>query len=141
MNWPPGAHGSTFGGNPVSIAAALETIALLEEGLIGNAAAVGGHILGRVADWPARYPAVGDVRGLGLMIGVEIVSDQAAKTPAPQLRDQIVNACFTKGVLLLGCGESTVRLSPPLIVSREQADFAVNVMEEVLRGLPAGQWR
>jgi 4-aminobutyrate aminotransferase len=135
MNWPPGAHGSTFGGNPVSIAAALETIALLEEGLIENAALVGGHILARLADWSKRYPVVGDVRGLGLMIGIEIVSDQAEKTPAPQLRDQIVNACFAKGVLLLGCGESTVRLSPPLIVSREQADFALSVIEEALKDL------
>lgn len=141
MAWPPGAHGSTFGGNPVSIAAALATIELLEESLIDNAATVGRHILERIGAWPAQYPAVGDVRGLGLMIGIEIVSDQGEKTPDPAMRDRIVNTCFTKGVLLLGCGESTVRLSPPLIVNREQADFALDVIEEVLRKLPAGQER
>jgi 4-aminobutyrate aminotransferase len=135
MDWPPGAHGSTFGGNPVSIAAALTTIALLEESLIENAAAVGRHILKRMQPWPARYQAVGDVRGLGLMIGVEIVADPARKTPAAPLRDRIVEACFRKGLLLLGCGESTVRFSPPLIVSREQADFALDVVEGVLDDL------
>jgi 4-aminobutyrate aminotransferase len=135
MNWPPGAHGSTFGGNPVSIAAALTTIAMLEESLIGNAAAVGRHILERMRPWPETYRAVGDVRGLGLMIGVEIIADRVRKTPAPQQRDRIVEACFRKGVLLLGCGESTIRFSPPLIVSREQADFALDVFERVLRDL------
>lgn len=138
MTWPPGAHGSTFGGNPVSIAAALATIELLEESLIANAAAVGRHIMERTAGWTERYPAVGDVRGLGLMIGIEIVSDQAEKTPAPKLRDRIVSDCFAKGVLLLGCGESTVRLSPPLIVTTEQADFALNGIEDVLKNLPTG---
>lgn len=133
MNWPPGAHGSTFGGNPVSIAAALTTIAMLEESLIENAAAVGRHMLERMRTWPARYRAVGDVRGMGLMIGVEIVADTARKTPDQQLRDRIVEGCFHKGLLLLGCGESTVRFSPPLIVSREQADFALDVVEGVLR--------
>jgi 4-aminobutyrate aminotransferase len=138
MTWPPGAHGSTFGGNPVSIAAALATIELLEESLIDNAAAVGSHIMEKAAGWTERYPAVGDVRGLGLMIGIEIVSDQAEKTPAPKLRDRIVSDCFAKGVLLLGCGESTVRLSPPLIVTTEQADFALNAIEDVLKNLPTG---
>jgi 4-aminobutyrate aminotransferase len=137
MTWPPGAHGSTFGGNPVSIAAALATIELLEESLIANAAAVGRHILEQTANWPARYAAVGEVRGLGLMVGIEIVSDPTEKTPAPQLRDRIVSECFAKGVLLLGCGESTVRLSPPLIVTKEQADFVLNVIENVLNSLPS----
>jgi len=135
MTWPPGAHGSTFGGNPVSIAAALATIELLQGGLIENAATVGRHMLERMQAWPGRYPAVGNVRGLGLMIGVEIVAGQAEKTPAPQLRDRIVEVCFRKGLLLLGCGESTLRFSPPLIVSREQADFALDVVEGVLRDL------
>ena len=137
MDWPPGAHGSTFGGNPVSIAAALTTIAMLEENLIENAAAVGRHILERMDNWPARYRAVGDVRGLGLMIGVEIVADPARKTPDPQWRDRIVEGCFRRGLLLLGCGESTVRLSPPLTISREQADFALGVIEDVVGNLRA----
>jgi 4-aminobutyrate aminotransferase len=137
MNWPPGAHGSTFGGNPVSIAAALTTIALLEESFIENAAAVGRHMLERLRAWPARYRAVGDVRGLGLMIGVEIVADPLRKTPAPEWRDRIVEDCFRKGLLLLGCGQSTVRLSPPLIISREQADFALRALEDVIGNLCA----
>jgi 4-aminobutyrate aminotransferase len=94
-------------------------------------------MLERMHTWPGRYPAVGDVRGLGLMIGVEIVSDQAQKTPSPRLRDHIVEACFSKGLLLLGCGESTLRLSPPLIVSREQAEFALDVLADVLAKCPA----
>jgi 4-aminobutyrate aminotransferase len=137
MNWPPGAHGSTFGGNPVSIAAALATIALLEESLIENATQVGSYMLERMRAWSRRYRAVGEVRGLGLMIGVEIVADPARKTPAPQWRDRIVEDCFRKGLLLLGCGESTVRISPPLILSREQADFALVVLEDVVRNLGA----
>jgi len=137
MDWPPGAHGSTFGGNPVSIAAALATIELLETSLIENSAEVGRHILARIQDWPARYPMVGEVRGLGLMIGIEIVADAAQKKPAPRLRDRIVEACFHRGLLLLGCGESTIRVSPPLIITREQADFAMEVLESVLRSVSA----
>ena len=87
MTWPPGAHASTFGGNPVACAAALATIALLEEGLIENAASMGRHLMDRMRTWPARFPIVGDVRGLGLMIGVELVRDQETKQKAPQLRD------------------------------------------------------
>jgi 4-aminobutyrate aminotransferase len=137
MDWPPGAHGSTFGGNPVSIAAALTTIALLEESLIENAATVGRHLLERMQSWPARYRAVGEARGLGLMIGVEIVADPVQKTPDPKLRDRIVESCFRKGLLLLGCGESTVRFSPPLTINREQADFALDTVESVLKDLAA----
>ena len=133
MDWPPGAHGSTFGGNPVSIAAALATIELLEKGLIENAERVGGHILRRLAAWPAKYPCVGNVRGLGLMIGIEIVADQVSKEPAAALRDELVQKAFHRGLLLLGCGKSTVRLSPPLIITSEHADFALDTIERILR--------
>ena len=137
MSWPPGSHASTFGGNPVSIAAALATIELLEGGLIANAARVGGGMIERLATWPGKYPQVGSVRGLGLMIGIELVNDPATnnpatKEPAAELRDCVVKRVFEKGVLILGCGESTVRLSPPLIITAEQAEFALDVIEECL---------
>ncbi len=135
MDWPPGAHGSTFGGNPVSIAAALATIALLEESLIQNAAALGRHLLERMRAWPERYRVVGDVRGLGLMIGAEIVADPGAKNPDSKMRDRIVERAFHKGLLLLGCGESTIRFSPPLTISRDQADFAMDTVESILQDL------
>ena len=133
MNWPPGAHASTFGGNPVAVAAALATIDLLERELIANAASVGGHVLERLRTWPSRFPNVGDVRGLGLMIGVEIVRDQHSKEMAPEVRDRLVMAAFDRGLLVLGCGRSGFRLSPPLVINRDQADFAVDTLEECLK--------
>jgi 4-aminobutyrate aminotransferase len=135
MTWPPGAHASTFGGNPVACAAALATIALLEEELVENAARMGSHLLGRMRDWPARFPLVGQVRGLGLMIGVELVRDQSTREPAREARDRIVNLAFDRGLLLLGAGDSTLRLCPPLVVSRDQCDFAVETMEECLQAV------
>jgi 4-aminobutyrate aminotransferase len=133
MDWTPGAQASTFGGNPVAIAAALATLDLLEESLIENAARVGAHIMERLASWPKRFPNVGEVRGRGLMIGIEIVRDQRTKERAPELRDRVVGMAFEHGLLVLGAGENTVRLSPPLIITREQADCAVDVLEECLR--------
>ena len=132
MEWKPGAHASTFGGNPVAIAAALATIELLEEGLIENAARVGAYILDRIRDWPRRFPQVGDVRGLGLMIGIEFVKDQETKERAPELRDRVVRMAFERGLLILGSGANSIRLCPPLVISRDQADFAVSTLEECL---------
>jgi 4-aminobutyrate aminotransferase len=132
MTWPPGAHASTFGGNPVSCAAALATIARLEESLVENAARMGEYLRARLNDWPQRFPHVGQVRGLGLMIGIELVRDQATREPAPELRDRVVNLAFDRGLLVLGAGESTIRLCPPLVVTREQCDFAADRMEECL---------
>jgi 4-aminobutyrate aminotransferase len=132
MTWPPGAHASTFGGNPVACAAALATIALLEEGLVENAARMGEHLRGRMSQWPARFPAVGQVRGLGLMIGIELVRDQATRERAPELRDRVVNMAFERGLLVLGAGENSFRLCPPLVVNREQCDFAIETLEECL---------
>jgi len=133
MDWGAGAHASTFGGNPVAVAASLATIDLLERELIANAATVGGHILDRIRDWPARFPHVGDVRGLGLMIGIEIVHDQQSKDRAPELRNQIVEMAFERGLLVLGAGRSAIRLCPPLVITRDQADFAVDTLEECLK--------
>jgi 4-aminobutyrate aminotransferase len=129
MDWKPGAHASTFGGNPVCVAAALATMDLLETQYIENARSVGGFLLGRMADWPERHRIVGDVRGKGLMIGVEIVRDQKTKERAGDLREAIVDLAFEKGLLLLGAGENTIRIAPPLIVDKEQAAFAAQTLE------------
>jgi 4-aminobutyrate aminotransferase len=135
MNWKPGAHASTFGGNPVSIASALTTIELLEESLITNADAMGRHILGRMEDWPQRFQYVGDVRGRGLMIGFELVYDRQTKERAPELRNQLEKMAFEHGLLILGCGQNSIRLCPPLIITRDQADYAVDTLEQCLQAL------
>lgn len=135
MTWKPGAHASTFGGNPVAVAAALTTIHLLEDGLIDNAAAMGAHILRRMHHWPEKFGHVGEVRGLGLMIGVEVVEDTESRSRAPLLRDKLEHMAFERGLLVLGAGPSALRLSPPLVINREQADFAVDVLEDCLAEL------
>jgi 4-aminobutyrate aminotransferase len=132
MTWPPGAHASTFGGNPVCCAAALETIALLEEELMENAARMGAHLMDRMREWPARFPQVGDVRGLGLMIGIELVRDRETKRKAPELRDRVLCQAFERGLLVLGAGDTAIRLCPPLVVTRGQCDFAMETLEECL---------
>ena len=132
MDWGPGAHASTFGGNPVACAAALETIRLLEEKYMANAARMGEYILGRLADWPHKHAIVGDVRGRGLMIGVELVKNRETREPYPEARRRVIQRAFEQGLLILGCGENTVRLMPPLLIDREQADFAVDVVERCI---------
>jgi 4-aminobutyrate aminotransferase len=132
MQWTPGAHASTFGGNPVSIAAALTTLELLEQELVDHAARVGARMMDRMRDWPARFRHVGDVRGLGLMIGIELVQDQKTKERAPELRNEAVQRLFERGLLVLGAGQNTIRLSPPLVLSEAQADFAVETLAAVL---------
>jgi 4-aminobutyrate aminotransferase len=132
MDWGPGAHASTFGGNPLACAAALETIRLLEENYIANAARVGEYILGRLAHWPRKYSIVGQVRGRGLMIGIELIKNRETREPNPEARHKVVQRAFEQGLLILGCGESTVRLMPPLLVEREQAEFAVQVVEGLI---------
>jgi len=132
MQWTSGGHGSTFGGNPVSVAAALATCRLLEGGLVDNAARVGERLIGLLRGRLARHPGVGDVRGLGLMIGVEIVRDRASREPAPELRERILEEAFRRGLLLLGCGRSTIRLAPPLIVDEDDAEIAVGILDEAI---------
>lgn len=132
MSWPPGSHASTFGGNPISCVAALETIRLIEDELMQNAAAIGEHLLQSLRKLMTRCDAIGDVRGLGLMIGIELVKDQRTKEKAGAWRDLAVQKCYEKGLLILGCGENTLRLMPPLIVSRPEADAALEILEEVL---------
>jgi 4-aminobutyrate aminotransferase len=133
MNWVPGSHASTFGGNPVAIAAALATLDVIErEGLIPNTEAVGNYIRKRAASWTSKHRLVGDVRGYGLMIGVEVVSDQSTKQPAPLERDRVIELAFERGILFLGCGPNTIRIAPPLITTEEQAEIAMDVLEECL---------
>ena len=136
MKWDSGAHGSTFGGNPVSVAAALATLRLLEGGLIENAARVGEGLLATLRARLARHRVVGDVRGLGLMIGVEIVDGDGR--PAPELREHILEEAFRRGLLLLGCGRSTIRLAPPLIIDAEDAEVAAGILDDAIGAVAAG---
>jgi len=131
MDWIPGSHASTFGGNPVCIAAALATLDVIEkESLLRNSQEVGSHMMKRMADWPKKHKIVGDVRGRGLMIGVEIVKDQATREYGAAERDRIVEQAFERGVLFLGCGPSTIRIAPALVVTKDEADVAVDALEE-----------
>jgi 4-aminobutyrate aminotransferase len=139
MDWPAGSHASTFGGNPVAIAAAMATLGIVEREGLENSHEVGEHILARTWDWPQRLPLVGDVRGRGLMIGIEFVTDKQSKTPAAEERDRIVELAFEHGVLFLGCGQSTMRICPPLIVTKEQADVALDILEECIVQVAAGK--
>jgi 4-aminobutyrate aminotransferase len=132
MQWDSGAHGSTFGGNPVSVAAGLATLRLLEEGLIANAEKVGRVLMAALRERLGSHAVVGDVRGLGLMAGVEIVRDRFRREPAPDLREKILEEAFRRGLLLLGCGRSTIRLAPPLIVDEEDAAAAARILEEAV---------
>jgi 4-aminobutyrate aminotransferase len=137
MSWPPGSHASTFGGNPVSCAAALTTIELLRQGLIRNAADVGAHLLAAAKTLKDRHPLVGDVRGRGLMIGIELVRDRQTKERATTERDRLVRECFNRGLLVLGAGRNAIRLSPPLVLTKDQADTAVRILDEALVAVTA----
>ncbi len=132
MNWEPGAHASTFGGNPVCLAAAMATLRLLQDEYVANSAKIGEFMRVRLERLMDRHPAIGDVRGLGLMLGIEIVKDRKTKEKAPELRDAIIYECFRRGLLILAAGPSTIRLSPPLMVDEEQAQFAVDTLSEVI---------
>jgi 4-aminobutyrate aminotransferase len=132
MDWVPGSHASTFGGNPVAIAAALASMDVIEREGRENAAKIGERMKQRMTGWVKTHPMVGDARGKGLMLAVEIVKDKQSKAPAGAERDRIVELAFKKGLLLLGCGETSIRLSPPLIVSDTQADYALDVLEDCI---------
>jgi len=133
MDWVPGSHASTFGGNPVCIAASLATLNVLEREGVSNAEAVGKYIMGRLRDWPEKVPLVGDVRGYGLMIGIELVTDKKTKQPAAEQRDKVSDVAFSKGLLVLGAGPNSLRLCPPLVVTKEQAAIALDLLEESIR--------
>ncbi len=137
MNWPPGSHASTFGGNPVSIAAALATLKLLKDGIIDNAASVGAHMMGRLRALMDKHALIGDVRGKGLMIGVELVRDRQTKERATTERARLVQEMFKRGVLILGAGRNAVRFAPPLVLTKDQADTIVDLFDESLTALTA----
>ncbi len=139
MDWTPGAHASTFGGNPICVAASLATIDLIERKYMENARKMGKFILEKLADWSEKYRIVGDVRGKGLMIGVEIVRDQKTKARAGDLRNKIVDCAFLKGLLILGAGENTVRVAPPLVIDEEQAEYAVRILGECIADVQRSQ--
>jgi 4-aminobutyrate aminotransferase len=132
MKWSSGGHGSTFGGNPVSCAAALATLDLLEGGLVENAARVGKHLKERLSELARRHQRIGDVRGLGLMLAFDLVRERESREPDAELREKVLYRAFERGLILLGCGASAVRLAPPLIVSEAEADTAVAILDRVL---------
>ena len=139
MSWPPGAHASTFGGNPVACAAANATIRLLKDSLVANAAAVGAHFFDGLRELQEKHPLVGDVRGRGLMIGIELVRDRQTKERAIEERNALVQAMFRRGVLVLGAGKNAIRLAPPLVLTTSQADSVLRVMDEALTEVSAAR--
>jgi 4-aminobutyrate aminotransferase len=132
MDWEPGAHGNTFGGNPVACAAAIATIGLLQQGLVENAARVGEHLLQALKAMQPHHPHVGDVRGKGLMLAIELVKDRQTKEHAPELRAAVIYECYLRGLLVLGCGTSSIRFSPPLTINRDQADEVLEILQDAL---------
>ena len=138
MSWPPGAHASTFGGNPVACAAANATIRLLQGGLIANAAAVGDHLFAGLQALKDKHSLIGDVRGRGLMIGIELVKDRQTKARATDERNALVQAVFQRGVLILGAGRNAIRLAPPLVLTKTQADSVLRVLDDALAEIAAG---
>ncbi|MEN6457725.1 MAG: acetyl ornithine aminotransferase family protein [Thermoguttaceae bacterium] len=138
MNWPPGSHASTFGGNPVACAASLATLDLLEGGLIDNAANVGPHLMARLRELQQEFPVLGDVRGVGLMVAADFVVNRASRQPDGERRNRVIQECFRRGLLVLGCGESAVRFCPALTISEKQIDAAMVVFREAVAATAKG---
>jgi len=135
MDWPPGSHSTTFGGNPVACAAAIETIRLLEDGMIANAKTMGDYFKDRLLAMQEVHPSMGDVRGLGLLLAVEFVLDRKTKEPAVDMANEIMDQCFRRGLMLLTCGKSGIRLVPPLVVDKTTADQGLDIFEAVVGDL------
>ena len=132
MTWKKGAHGNTYGGNPLACAAALATIELIEEQYLQNAAEVGQYALDALAELQVQHPSIGDVRGKGLMIGVEFVMDKETKVPAEALRDRIADLAFESGLITLGCGQSVIRVSPALSITKAEIDEGLKIFAEAI---------
>jgi 4-aminobutyrate aminotransferase len=132
MDWHKGAHASTFGGNPVALTAALKTIELLQGGLVENSATVGAYLEKGLRKLQDKYDCIGDVRGLGMMLGVEFVTDKQTLKPDAELRDRVEMACYNKGLIILGCGANSIRWSPPLILTKENVDVALEIFDEAI---------
>src|SRR5512143_1938835 len=132
MDWEKGSHGNTFGGNPLSCAAGLATMDLIEHEYMQNAVDVGQYTLDALTEIQRRHPSIGDVRGLGLMIGVEFVKDRSTKEPASELTESIVNHAFERGLLTLSCGKSVIRIAPPLSISKSEVDEGLEIFEQAV---------
>jgi len=132
MTWPRGAHGNTYGGNPIACAAALVTIDLIEKEYLWNTNEVGAYAKHLLEEIKYRHPSIGDVRGMGLMLGVEFIQDPETIKPAESLRDGVINKAFERGLLLLGCGKSTIRIAPPLSVTKDEVEAALMIFEEAI---------
>ncbi len=130
--WKPGAHGNTYGGNPIACVSALKTLELIENGMMRNAEEMGAYMLDAFAEMQARHPSIGQVRGKGLMIGVELVLDRTTKEPAREMRHAVMHRCFERGLLTLGCGRSTMRFMPPLMIGKDLVDEGLEIFESVL---------
>ncbi len=139
MDWPPGSHGNTFGGNPVSCVAALATMDLIETELLENARTVGAFMARELNGMVERHDHVGWVNAMGLMIGIEIVARPGTNQKAPEMRDAIELECYKRGVLVLGCGASSIRMAPPLVITRKQAQVALEVFEDAVVAVERGQ--
>jgi 4-aminobutyrate aminotransferase len=133
--WAAGAHGNTYGGNPLCCAAAIATLELVEQHYMANAAEVGAYLLDQLKAMAARYPVVGEVRGKGLMIGIEFVKDRHSKEPAKKFVNDVIHEAFRNGLLLLSCGVSTIRFMPPLMVSRELAEEGLLILERSIQNV------
>jgi 4-aminobutyrate aminotransferase len=132
VSWPKGSHGNTYGGNPLACAAALATLELIENEYLDNAAVVGKYILNQLQSMQTRHPSIGSVRGIGLMIGIEFVTDPVTKTPASELRNRVEDLAFEHGLLTLGCGRSVIRVSPALCITQREADEGLKILEEAI---------
>ena len=141
MQWEPGSHGNTFGGNPVSCVAAIETISLLQGGLVRNAERIGDFLIESLKEIEARHHSLGSVRGKGLMIGMDIVAHPGAKRGNSPLRNKLVEICFENGLLILPCGDGAVRFAPPLVVTKKEAELALEIFEDSLAELEKGKHR
>jgi 4-aminobutyrate aminotransferase len=137
--WSRGSHGNTYGGNPLCCAAALATIDLVEREYCANAAKIGDYFIARLREFAAKYPVVGEVRGKGLMIGVELVKDRTSKIPAKKLCDSLITRTYHNGLILLSCGQSTVRFMPPLVIDQGDVDEAIELLDQSLREVLASE--
>jgi 4-aminobutyrate aminotransferase len=139
MNWPTGAHGNTYGGNPIACSAGLATLKLIEDEYLQNAAVVGEYAIDALSEIQARHPTIGDVRGQGLMIGVEFVQDKETKLHAHDLREEIIDLAFQGGLLTLGSGVSSIRIAPPLSIRKDQIDEGLAILEQAITTAEKGR--
>jgi len=132
VTWPKGTHGNTYGGNPLSCVAALATLELIENEYLDNAGVVGKYVLDRLMSIQSKHPSIGEVRGIGLMVGIEFVKDITSKTPAVELRNRVEQLAFERGLLTLGCGRSTIRVSPALCITQAEAEEGLQILDEAI---------